>query len=100
MLNFFRRSRIKVVEAATQEVLTRRKGRPTEHGGSIGGVKSPTYACWCNAKNGAKLSEEFAQYKDFLKYMGERPRGYMLARRDESKLHSSANSFWKKRTIY
>jgi hypothetical protein len=89
-----------VIESATQEVLRRGRGRPAEHGGSSGGVKSPTYVAWSNAKNGAKLSEEFAEFKDFLRYMGERPRGYMLARRDESKPHSSANSFWKKRPIY
>jgi len=99
MLNFFRRSRIKVVDTATAEVLLRRRGRPAEHGETTGNQRTPTYSSWANAKSQARLAPEFESFQNFLKYMGERPKGYQLARRDENKPHSPSNSFWKKRNI-
>jgi hypothetical protein len=100
MLNFFRRSKIKVIETATAEVPVRRMGRPVIHGATVGGSQSPTYMTWANAKYQARLSTEFEDFNNFLKFMGEKPRGYQLARKDADQPHSPANSFWKKRTIY
>lgn len=89
MLDLFKRSTITVVERASKV------GRPKTHGRS----KSTTYQSWSQAKCNATLSTEFLDFNIFLRYMGERPVGYALARREISKPHSPANSFWKKRVV-
>jgi hypothetical protein len=83
---------VSIIEAPVKET---KRNHLTKHGRS----GTPTYMSWAMAKQNALLCSEFNDFSIFLRHLGERPRGYRLARHDESKLHSPSNSYWKQRVI-
>jgi hypothetical protein len=88
---------VSIIEAPVQEGASNK--RRNQHSKTHGKSGTPTYMSWAMAKQNALLGPEFNDFRMFLRYLGERPRGYRLARHDDSKLHSPSNSFWKQRVI-
>lgn len=93
--------------------MSQKNSNSQTHGHCIDGKLSPTYICWQNMMQrcynkkcinyrlyggrGIKIEKRFHKFKNFLDYMGEKPDGMTLDRKDTNDNYKTENMRWATR---